>query len=120
KYYVTVTDTISGCTKLDSVTVIQNITVPNLTKTTPAALSCTTTSVSLTAASTTTGATITWTGFPPRQNPVSVTAPGKYYVTASTANGCSKKDSVTVTQDITVPNLTVTAPAVLNCSTTSV
>ncbi|SEW25552.1 hypothetical protein SAMN05428988_3649 [Chitinophaga sp. YR573] len=120
KYYVTVTDTISGCTKLDSVTVIQNITVPNLTKTTPAALSCTATSVSLTAASTTTGATITWTGFAAGQNPVSVTAPGKYYVTASTANGCSKKDSVTVTQDITVPNLTVTTPAVLTCAVTSV
>ncbi|WP_344812477.1 hypothetical protein, partial [Chitinophaga oryziterrae] len=120
KYYVTATDTISGCTKLDSVTVIQNVTVPNLTKTTPAALSCTTTSVNLTAASTTTGATITWTGFPAGQNPVSVTAAGKYYVTASTTNGCSKKDSVTVTQDITVPNLTITAPAALSCTVTSV
>ncbi|SFE06872.1 hypothetical protein SAMN05518672_104360 [Chitinophaga sp. CF118] len=120
KYYVTAKDTINGCTTKDSVTVIQSITVPNLTVTAPGIINCTTPAVNLTAASTTTGAVISWTGFTAGQNPVSVSAPGKYYVTASSTNGCTKRDSVTVTRDTTKPTLTVTAPAALNCSTTTV
>jgi hypothetical protein len=116
KYYVTATAA-NGCTKKDSVIVMQDITKPTLTATAPAVLTCTTTSVSLLATS---NGTITWTGFAAGQNPVSVTAPGKYYVTATAANGCTQKDSVTVTQDITQPTLAVTAPAVLTCATTSV
>ncbi|WP_344812474.1 hypothetical protein, partial [Chitinophaga oryziterrae] len=119
KYYVTARST-TGCSKIDSVTVTQDITKPNLTTTAPATLTCATTSVNLTAASTTTSATITWTGFAAGQNPVSVSAPGKYYVTARSTTGCSTIDSVTVTQDIIKPNLTTTAPATLTCSTVSV
>jgi len=119
KYYATATSG-NGCTQRDSVTVTQDIVKPNLTVTQPGVLNCTTTSVNLTAASTTNGATLTWTGFTAGQNPVSVTAPGKYYATATSGNGCTQRDSVTVTQDIVKPNLTVTQPGVLNCTTTSV
>jgi hypothetical protein len=117
KYYVTATAT-NGCTQKDSVTVTQNITKPTLSITAPAVLTCTTTSVNLSATSN--GTTITWTGFPANQNPVSVTAPGKYYATATASNGCTQKDSVTVTQDITKPVLNVTQPPVLTCLTTAV
>ncbi|HJT74780.1 MAG TPA: hypothetical protein VJ720_12190, partial [Chitinophaga sp.] len=119
KYYVTATSA-NGCEKTDSVTVTQNLTAPNLSIATPATLTCSTTSVNLTASSTTAGVSFTWTGRTAGQNPVSVTAPGKYYVTATTANGCSKQDSVTVSQDITIPNLSVSIPAVLTCNATSV
>jgi hypothetical protein len=119
KYYVTARST-TGCSTIDSVTVIQDVTTPNLAVTAPATLTCTTTAVSLNAASTTTGATITWTGFTSGLNPVSVSAPGKYYVTARSTTGCSSIDSVTVTQDISKPNLVTTAPATLTCTTTSV
>ncbi|WP_146154490.1 T9SS type A sorting domain-containing protein [Chitinophaga ginsengisoli] len=119
KYYVTAT-TANGCSTIDSVTVTQDITKPNLTIATPAVLTCNTTSVTLTASSTTANTTFTWTGNAAGQNPISVSAPGKYYVTATTANGCIKQDSVTVTQDITKPNLTIATPAVLTCNTTSV
>ncbi|HJT72776.1 MAG TPA: T9SS type A sorting domain-containing protein, partial [Chitinophaga sp.] len=118
-YYVTATSA-NGCIKKDSVTVSQNIDVPNLSIATPAVLTCATTSVNLTASSTTAGTTFTWTGRTAGQNPISVTAPGKYYVTATTANGCSKQDSVTVSQNIDVPNLSIATPATLTCSTTSV
>ncbi len=116
KYYVTATAA-NGCTQKDSVTVTQDITKPTLSVTAPAVLTCATTSVNLSATS---NGTITWTGFAAGQNPVSVTAPGKYYVTATATNGCTQKDSVTVTQDITKPTLSVTAPAVPTCATTSV
>ncbi|SEM31115.1 hypothetical protein SAMN04488505_10421 [Chitinophaga rupis] len=119
KYYAVATAS-NGCTQKDSVTVTQDNAKPNLTVSQPAVLTCTTTSVNLTAATTTTGATITWTGFATGQNPVSVTAPGTYTATATTANGCSTTASVTVTQDNAKPNLTVSQPAVLNCTTTSV
>ncbi len=117
KYYVTATAA-NGCTQKDSVTVTQNITKPTLSVTAPAVLTCATTSVNLSATSN--GTTITWTGFAVNQNPVSVSTPGKYYVTATAANGCIQKDSVTVTQDITKPVLTVTQPPVLTCLTTTV
>ncbi|WP_089914327.1 beta strand repeat-containing protein [Chitinophaga rupis] len=117
KYYAVATGS-NGCTQKDSVTVTQNITKPNLSITQPAVLTCTTTSVNLTA--TTNGTTITWTGFAAGQNPVSVTAPGKYYAIATASNGCTQKDSVTVTQDITKPTLAITQPAVLTCNTISV
>ncbi|WP_217603683.1 hypothetical protein [Chitinophaga sp. GbtcB8] len=117
KYYAVATGS-NGCTQKDSITVTQDITKPNLSITQPAVLTCTTTSVNLTA--TTNGTTITWTGFAAGQNPVSVTAPGKYYAVATGSNGCTQKDSVTVTQDITKPNLSITQPAVLTCTTTSV
>ncbi|SEW45740.1 Por secretion system C-terminal sorting domain-containing protein [Chitinophaga sp. YR573] len=119
KYYVTARSA-SGCSTIDSVTVIQDITTPNLVVTAPATLTCTTTSVSLSATSTTTGATITWTGFTSGQNPVSVSAPGKYYVTARSTTGCITIDSVTVIQDISKPNLVVATPATLTCTTTAV
>gem|GEM_PF-366829 len=119
KYYVTAKDTANGCTKLDSVTVTQDTAKPNLTMTAPAVLNCTTTSVNLSAATTTIGATITWTGFTAGQNPVSVSTPGKYYVTVKAANGCTRIDSVTVTQNITKPDLSITQPGILNCTTAS-
>ncbi|WP_143011644.1 hypothetical protein, partial [Chitinophaga filiformis] len=119
KYYVTATAA-NGCTTRDSVIVTQDITKPNLTIATPAVLTCNTTSVNLTASSTTANTTFTWTGNATGQNPISVSAPGKYYVTATSANGCIKTDSVTVTQDISKPNLTIATPAVLTCNTTSV
>ncbi|UPK67184.1 T9SS type A sorting domain-containing protein [Chitinophaga filiformis] len=119
KYYVTATSA-NGCTKTDSVTVTQDIVKPNLTIATPAVLTCNTTSVNLTASSTTANTTFTWTGNAAGQNPISVTAPGKYYVTATSANGCIKTDSVTVTQDVNKPNLTIVTPQVLTCNVTSV
>jgi 2C-methyl-D-erythritol 2,4-cyclodiphosphate synthase len=116
KYYVTARGT-NGCTIADSVTVTQDVTKPTLSITTPAVLSCTTTSVALTASS---NGTLTWTGYNAGVNPITVTTAGKYYVTAKGTNGCTKTDSVTVTQDITKPTLSITTPGVLNCTTTSI
>ncbi|WP_343692886.1 T9SS type A sorting domain-containing protein [Chitinophaga sp.] len=116
KYYVTAKGA-NGCTINDSVTVNQDITKPTLSIATPSVLTCTTTSINLNATS---NGTITWTGYNAGVNPISVTTPGKYYVTAKAANGCTINDSVTVTQDITKPTLSIATPSVLTCTTTSV
>ncbi|SHN44616.1 T9SS type A sorting domain-containing protein, partial [Chitinophaga sp. CF418] len=119
KYYVTATSA-NGCINTDSVTVTQDINKPSLTIATPQVLTCDRTSINLTASSGTANTTFTWTGRTAGQNPISVTAPGKYYVTATTANGCSTIDSVTVTQDINKPSLTIATPQVLTCDRTSI
>ncbi|SDG99809.1 T9SS type A sorting domain-containing protein, partial [Chitinophaga filiformis] len=103
KYYVTASTASNGCTTRDSVTVIQDINKPNLTISTPQVLTCDLTNFNLTASSTTANTTFTWTGFTTGQNPINVSAGGKYYVTATASNGCTKKDSVTVIQNITLP-----------------
>ena len=53
---------------------------------------------------------------------LNVSTPGTYTVTVTSANGCSDTESITITQDITVPTAGITAPAttVLTCGTTSI
>src|SRR6185312_3878066 len=97
KYYVTATSS-SGCTTIDSVLVSLNNSKPTLSIATPGVLTCTTASVSLTATS---NGTVTWTGFATGTNPVNVSTPGKYYVTAISSSGCTTTDSVIVSQNIT-------------------
>ena len=52
-YSVTVTDPANKCSAAASVTVAQNVTIPNVSIAPPADLTCTVTSVALTASSTT-------------------------------------------------------------------
>jgi large repetitive protein len=121
KYLVMVTNNTNGCTKKDSVTVQQDVTKPNLSVVAPGKLTCSTLSVSLNASSSTTGATFAWTGYTAGQNPVSTANPGKYYVTATNpANGCTKKDSVTVIQNVQYPGATASVSDTLTCDNTTI
>jgi hypothetical protein len=120
-YTLTVTNPVNGCTKKDSVTVTQDIAKPNLSIAPVDTLTNTTTSVSLDASSATPNATITWTGFANGQNPITVSAPGVYIVTAiNNMTGCIKIDSVTVLQDIAQLDLSIAPVDTLTCMTTSV
>ncbi|WP_282081608.1 hypothetical protein, partial [Aquimarina algiphila] len=66
--------------------------------------------VALTATSTTPNVTFNWEGFTDGENPVNVTSEGDYIVTATnTINGCSIQQTVTVSADLTKPELTATA-----------
>jgi hypothetical protein len=72
------------------------------------------------ATSSTTGATITWTGFTSGQGTVSVSAPGKYYVTARSTTGCTTIDSATVIQDLSAPAAVTTSnDGPITCTKTS-
>ena len=121
-YTVTVTAA-NGCTATATQTITQNNTAPPLTITAPISteLTCSTTSISLTANGV---GTISWTN--PSiisVNPsITVTTPGVYTVTLTAANGCTASLSQTITQNTTAPAAAITAPSttVLTCSTTSI
>ena len=121
-YTVTVTAA-NGCTATATQTITQNNTAPSVTITPPVSsvLTCTTTSISLTANGV---GTISWTN--PALisiNPtISVTTPGVYTVTLTATNGCTGTATQTITQNITVPPAAITTPSttVLNCTTTSI
>jgi gliding motility-associated-like protein len=119
-YTVTVTAA-NGCTATASQVITQNNTAPLLTITPPSSsvLTCTTTSISLTANGV---GTISWTN-PTKINPtMSVTTPGVYTVTLTAANGCTASVSQTITQNISAPVAAITAPSttVITCTTTSI
>ncbi len=46
--------------------------------------------------------------------------PGTYTLNVTGTNGCTVKETVTVTQDLSVPTVTIAAPGTLNCTVTSV
>ena len=125
-YTVTVTSSTNGCTGTSATTITQNITpppgaissVPN-----PAELTCTTTSIALTA---TGGGSYSWISAGTNlgtQASISVTTPGTYTVTVTGSNGCTATASTIVSQNTTAPTAAIaSAPAtsILTCSTTTI
>src|SRR5206468_3810838 len=102
-YSVTATDPSTGCIASASVTVVQNIVIPNVTIAPPAELTCLVTNVTLTASSTTTGATYDWGGGV-TTNTKTVSTAGSYSVTVSDpSNGCTASASTPVNQNIIIP-----------------
>ncbi len=119
-YIVTVTNTDNGCTSTASANVSQNTVSPNLGVAPPATLNCLVTSSALTASSTTAGATFAWSAGS-LTNTETVNAPGSYSVTVTNpTNGCKVSATISVTQNITTPNLSVTPNTALTCSVISV
>ncbi len=117
-YTVTVTSATNGCTATSAVVITQNITAPAAAISSvpsPAVLTCTTTSIALTASG---GGSYSWistgTNLGTQAN-ISVTTPGTYTVTVTGANGCSSTASSIVTQNISAP-----VAGILNNSTTTV
>jgi gliding motility-associated-like protein len=119
-YGVTTTGA-NGCTASTSVTITEDVTLPTVAITEPVTteLTCDVTSIELTA--TGTGVSYAWTGTATGTGAsLSVTAPGTYTVTATGANGCTETASIVITQDITVPTVSIAAPVIeLTCTVTS-
>ena len=109
-YTVTVTAS-NGCSSSDAITITQDNSVPtagitNNTATT--VLTCSTTSISVTA---TGGSSYSWsdgTNVVSSVADLSITAPGTYTVTVTASNGCSSSDAITITQDNSVPTAGIT------------
>lgn len=119
-YTVSVTDS-KGCVTNTVVTISQNTVTPNISASAGGSLSCTSVNVILTGASTTPGVTYTWQPMNLNTNTVSVTSVGNYSLSVTNpVNGCVSNTVVAVTQNTTVPNVSVNTPAVLNCTNTSV
>jgi gliding motility-associated-like protein len=127
-YSLTITNSTSGCTASQNVTVTADAISPDITvDKNPALLTCTTTQVELYGASITPATTLQWTGpaganitSPTTQKP-KVDAIGIYTLTVTAPNGCKSTDVVTVGQDKTTPAIpSILVPLQLTCSRTSV
>ncbi len=120
-YTVTATGASSNCTAIDQVVVTVNKTAPTITFSTPAVLTCTNLSSSITA---TGGNSYAWSSSAggstiSTSNPLTTNTAGTYYVTATGTNGCTSVSNKTVTSNTTAPTVTISDPVVITCSTTS-
>lgn len=109
-YTVTGTAT-NGCTAETSYTIYPDYDLPDVSIDAPTTvLNCTDVSIALTANSTTTGTTFDWTT---RR----VSEPGTYSVVATGPNGCTNTTSITITQDVALPDVSILAPdTMLTCT----
>ncbi len=113
----------NGCISAPSLNIIQDIAPPQGVNAVGGLLNCSFPSISLQGNSSTPGATYSWTGpgnfMSSQQNP-SVNTPGTYtLVVRNPVNGCTASATALVTQDPTVPDISVQADS-LTCTTTSV
>ncbi len=112
-YTVTVT-LANGCSDTESIIITQDIAMyrpPGLPPPSTTVLTCSVTSINLTA---TGGGSYSWsdgTNIVGTTATLNVTAPATYTVTVTSANGCSDTESITITQDIAVPTAGIT-PAI--------
>lgn len=106
-YKLLVNRTDNGCADSSLIVYIaQNITVPNISVTTPSAsINCSSSTATLNANTSFTTTTLSWTGPSgfTSSNPAITGTQGLYYVHAiSSVNGCTKKDSVVVNYNSTL------------------
>lgn len=127
-YYLTVTDSVNGCSASDTTTVLINTTPPNVNAGNDTTLTCTVTQVALNGSSTTPNAIFSWTASNGgvifsggnTANPL-VQIPGTYILTVKNpVNGCTAQDSAVVFQNTISPNVDGGAGMTLTCSVNSV
>jgi hypothetical protein len=121
-YTFTVT-ALNGCVSAPQLTLTQNITPPQNVSATGGLLNCSFPTINLAGSTTTTNVDYRWTGpggfVSTQQNPA-VSNPGTYIlVVTNLANGCTSSDTTVVTQDPTVPDLSVTTDTI-TCANPSV
>jgi hypothetical protein len=112
----------NGCSAGNTITITQDFSVPTVSITNNSAttlLTCTTTSISATA---TGGGTYSWSGGVNTASATNTfTSPGNFVVTVTSTNGCSSKDSITITQDIVPAGITNnTGSTQLDCNNASI
>jgi large repetitive protein len=121
-YTVVVTNTSNGCTASTTTTVSSNVAIPNATAI-GGSLTCSNTSVNLTANSTTSGVSYAWSGpggFSSTQQNPTVTTSGNYVLTVTNPNnGCSNTATTTVTTNTNSPISTATG-GTLSCTNSSI
>ena len=126
-YTLTITNTLSGCNNSVDVTIIEDLTAPEFTITTPEILTCLVTEVNLASIIDTTGRTFAWTSLDGSivdgadSSVAVVNAAGTYTLTVTElSNGCTSSVDVTVIEDLTAPEFTITTPEILTCLVTEV
>ena len=110
----------NGCTAVASTTVIGDASVPTASLTNSGPISCSTTSVTLTAGG---GSTYQFSAGAAQlgnEPTATVSAAGIYSVTVVNSNGCSATASTTVVSDAIIPTATLVSSGPLSCSVSSV
>lgn len=129
-YNLLVTNTTNGCTATAQVVVTQAANIPLAIISTPAILTCATTSLTLNGNGSSTGNEFSyqWTASnggnivngAQTLNPL-INQPGTYVLQVSNAlNSCTKTNTVVVTQNITPPAIDAGAAPTITCANTSV
>ncbi len=125
-YVVTVTDAINGCTGTDQLVVAANVVLPTAILDTPETLTCTVQQIIIDGTGCTLGADLVydWTTptghFVSTQNPQQpiVDEPGVYHLLLTdNTNGCTQTASVTVPEDVELPEVEAGASVSLDCDT---
>jgi len=128
-YLLTVTDSLNGCTSLDSVSVTADQTVPIADAGQTIVLDCNTTSGNLDGSGSTAGPNISYQWTTSDGNIISgdttlapqVNSGGTYTLTVSNSvTGCSSSDTVTIPQNNDLPVVDAFANDTLNCINSSV
>ncbi len=116
-YFLTVTNTTTGCTKTVQFPVAVNAAFPQVTPSPDKTITCNTPIVSIGSNSTTPGATYAWSNGASTGTQV-VSAAGTYILSVTNpASGCVKKDTVIVTKDDTPPIISPIPAVTVNCTT---
>ncbi|MFN8303700.1 MAG: gliding motility-associated C-terminal domain-containing protein [Saprospiraceae bacterium] len=123
-YSLLVTNTQTGCTSTDNVTVNKDANVPTALATVPGVLNCSVAQIQLNGNASSQGPNIqfNWTttngNFVSGQNTLTPTVnqPGQYILhILNTANNCTASSTVTVDQNLTPPQADAGTPAVISC-----
>lgn len=126
-YTLVVTNNDNGCTRTDNVSVTSNTTPPNAAIATPALLTCTATTVTLNGGGSTPTGNLSYSWTTSNGNIQSgqatanavISEPGQYIlVVTNNANGCTDSETVTVSQDNSVPVANADVNGDLDCITT--
>lgn len=117
-YTFTVTDPSNNCVSTQTVSVSSNTVTPIISSASGGIITCTNTSVNLSATSA--GSTLVWNGgsLTNQPNPAITSSPGTYTVTATDpGNGCISTATVSVSSNTVTPVVTIGNPGVLTCTT---
>ncbi|MBU6340467.1 MAG: choice-of-anchor L domain-containing protein [Bacteroidetes bacterium] len=124
-YTLTVTNADNNCTATATVTVSSNTIAPVAAASTPGILTCATTELTLNGNGSSTGSNFEYLWTTNSGNIVSgentlnpvIDQPGTYVLLVTdVSNGCTKIASVTVNQNITLPNANINTPANIGCN----
>ncbi len=117
-YSVTATNPANNCSASTSTIVTENITIPTLSIAPPATLSCSVTSVTLSASSSAINAMYAWAGGGTSSTKI-VNSAGSYFVTVTDAvNGCSTSNTVVVNSNSNLALSIITQDILCNGSST--
>jgi gliding motility-associated-like protein len=124
-YTLTVTNPIDGCSGQAQVTVSANTSLPNINAGADQQLTCANATATLSGSSSTPGATFSWSGPGIVSGGSTATAvvnqAGQYTLTVTDpSSGCQATETVDVSQNNTIPDVSIAPPAGLDCSATQI